>query len=1606
MAETIRMNLQPAPYPVLFAAGFPRVHAEDFPHGDRAAFTKYYPYGLPVTYKMMHGVHSHGVAQTYLEDNLPVGFYTNVPSKAKAFISTSNGSRPFRTLDHILPQRRIHLWSRDDIQRICNSLRKKYWNELKHMQQPYCWDDLWTYFDAHDLYHNGCMNLWNVINTLWDENKFISMDVKREVAVYIGHWADDWLKRPQNREKLTKWEETCGPIFRILDDEDHKSLGLIHDDVVPLIASALRGRRTFLLTNKGTEQVEEPADLMTACRTNSVENWLTGQRVFDNNGLPPPPVSEPHRSSLSMNEPTPCIVQNGKHYFLPYNCFPLPESPNKSTQALEALQKSAKAVTPWTAPSRPRELTKPGVVIVNGSNMPEQLQSSVKKTDKKKAGELQSHNDPRRISSMPETSSPEAAQGSSLDMGHSTKLATGNGVTAATEARRSSESASLSTCGKSPDYSLSSNQAGGETMIDKLTREVAELERTEQKIASVDQQYDQKEILYPGPAQQLEGRVHPAGEGQVSQNEATRLEHGQTQCTDGPLNDPTAMRQLHLSQRARRLTQDKRQLVEDSSGDFRRQIITTSHMESSPEPTPFYMQPDKTLMPHFASTNGFPHQSSHLYPATNRPLHPTPYREFSGASQVVHLQQPTSGTQPAAIPASKMRNIASGEPDENTQLVQLTRPELLHGSSTTSLQNGYRNGSRAHEKVEQRRGSQGQKPHGWNPGQQAQLVHRSTPHESYLNKSWRRGDQPDRNRQSSWCLNPIGANNVEYNDCTCSGCNERNRSIWVRVCSESSPLTTNMDIQTFLKFGIGSRFGQVEEAFPTASQSKDAFIVRFAKESSVPQALAFGGGMLAEKGIKINIRPTHRSKWVKFHQQQHTRRLPLLPIAHQPPMWAASAISIDYTQVTAHSPSLAATPTHTPERGRLGTSSSRKSTEILLEATVLDQSVAQKIALPAVEPTSGTPDSDQSRRILEFTQDHDRAASVREDKHQKPEQTSARATISVQNQKTKKKEVTPQSQPLLEETAGERDVDCSKTTPGCEGSRYSLPKKARVALPNSPLKSTSVTTEVSKANVSIAPRADTGDGSYTPKSQERQVKQASTPGETSQSSNASITDAVMRDDASMTKRRLLVSSGLKKTPDSAPEVAAELPLAAKNPENIFTEDEIKERKQAWNRISMPLDPRKSKKLGTSVISGPPPMPQAQIDRSSNVAESTRVSIPSNEEQAQIDSSEVAGVGKINPKQSMERIEDGAQQHVKNGSSGFEQRPFVSNGLPKAEFINEEDSCSSKLASSEPSQCVSEQPVEDTAITPGTMLSTNDNEASALANNQSKPKGKWNKNKKAKKRLASAPPIALQKESDSQEMSPSDWEISAICLKEKTQYPYDTLPRGRPDFRNNAGGSLKVPKKRKSKYPAITSKTFEASTAGKFAPSQSRYVAGGPMTTIGTDGKSATVSTTHAGESDPSIKSRLNPLATSFESPRKENAMAIGDETGPYSPRAASSRAGPGEISLGKTQSPSKFKIILRPMTTHDSPSKAPQLREKSSQGFKEAEISTKQQEPGCNEVQRDWSKERLQRERENIKLANLNNTSPAKDEGKTKADLDAQDWPALPVSRVRSATLQ
>lgn len=210
----------------------------------------------------------------WLEGQLPASFYTHPPPHCRAIFSTRHGELPFRTMDHLLPKRSLHLWDREEIQVACNSLRLMYWDIMRNLQRPTGWMDMWQWFDAYDMYFYGAQNLWNCVNHLYDENMLIHADFRKESALEIGHWADDWCAIPANQEKLKAWDERKGPIFNLFSVEDSKSMGPISDDVIPVLSDAIKHRRHLLLQDPELLEHAMPNHLMPACQSGTIHNWM------------------------------------------------------------------------------------------------------------------------------------------------------------------------------------------------------------------------------------------------------------------------------------------------------------------------------------------------------------------------------------------------------------------------------------------------------------------------------------------------------------------------------------------------------------------------------------------------------------------------------------------------------------------------------------------------------------------------------------------------------------------------------------------------------------------------------------------------------------------------------------------------------------------------------------------------------------------------------------------------------------------------------------------------------------------------------------------------------------------------------------------------------------------------------------------------------------------------------------------------------------------------------------------------------------------------------------------------------------------------------------
>ncbi|KAG6111413.1 hypothetical protein E4U31_004450 [Claviceps sp. LM219 group G6] len=129
-------------------------------------------------------------------------------------------------------------------------------------------------------------------------------------------------------------------------------------------------------------------------------------------------------------------------------------------------------------------------------------------------------------------------------------------------------------------------------------------------------------------------------------------------------------------------------------------------------------------------------------------------------------------------------------------------------------------------------------------------------------RHWRRNDTlPNVNTRyySKPRCNNSGTDPYEYNDCGCGDCSGKNKSVWVRVRNRDFD---NNDILARLKFGLGTRFGDVDDVVTVPHRTGSAFIVRFQSEDSVAEALGMEHLDISETNLSISIEPTHRSKWI------------------------------------------------------------------------------------------------------------------------------------------------------------------------------------------------------------------------------------------------------------------------------------------------------------------------------------------------------------------------------------------------------------------------------------------------------------------------------------------------------------------------------------------------------------------------------------------------------------------------------------------------------------------------------------------------------------------------------------------------------------------------
>ncbi|KAI6089648.1 hypothetical protein F4821DRAFT_50749 [Hypoxylon rubiginosum] len=182
------------------------------------------------------------------EGEPPVSFFTNPPNPDQlrlAIFSTKNGSQPFRNVENPTFERDVVMWSAQEIQDYATEIRSKYFGLCKYIKYPVgpTYEELYTYWDAHDIYHMGAQNLWNVLNHMAFETIWINKELRDECAPWIEEYVSEVLTRNENaREKLKAYNAADhGDLLDYFSDIDLPECGKLdpcyHDTLRDILMS-------------------------------------------------------------------------------------------------------------------------------------------------------------------------------------------------------------------------------------------------------------------------------------------------------------------------------------------------------------------------------------------------------------------------------------------------------------------------------------------------------------------------------------------------------------------------------------------------------------------------------------------------------------------------------------------------------------------------------------------------------------------------------------------------------------------------------------------------------------------------------------------------------------------------------------------------------------------------------------------------------------------------------------------------------------------------------------------------------------------------------------------------------------------------------------------------------------------------------------------------------------------------------------------------------------------------------------------------------------------------------------------------------------------------
>ena len=167
-------------------------------------------------------------------------FYENDPHRPAKF-STKSGTIPKRQLQHPPPPPIARSDVDADIRNKASSLRKEFPGAVRDIDKPLpTWNDLHDFFDAVDLWYEGAVFLFYVINHIANENKVLNHDLEKTQLGEIRDWAKLWVEANMKRVFSIPLTQDLISIF---DDCERECIYGLDQDQLKFLSIALNDYR-------------------------------------------------------------------------------------------------------------------------------------------------------------------------------------------------------------------------------------------------------------------------------------------------------------------------------------------------------------------------------------------------------------------------------------------------------------------------------------------------------------------------------------------------------------------------------------------------------------------------------------------------------------------------------------------------------------------------------------------------------------------------------------------------------------------------------------------------------------------------------------------------------------------------------------------------------------------------------------------------------------------------------------------------------------------------------------------------------------------------------------------------------------------------------------------------------------------------------------------------------------------------------------------------------------------------------------------------------------------------------------------------------------------